>query len=170
MMSNLPGGLKNEVTLVTEDRPLSLSDPTLDNLLLNQRYAILQRYSRTMHTASTKDSIDLRPISFTTQVVSGTNYYVKLEIVHVGLGHHGLGHGHPKEYIHIRIFYQPWTQTTQLTGLLVGKTIDDKFSYDSFGDQSFEDVTLSETGEKRADHHQQLEDATAHTAPHVNIR
>jgi len=170
MMSNLPGGLKKEAILVTEDRPLSLSDPTLDNLLLNQRYAILQRYGRTKRTASTKDAIDLRPVSFTTQVVSGTNYFVKLEVVHVGLGYHGHGHGHPKEYIHIRIFYQPWTQTTQLTGLLVDKTLDDEFSYDSFGDQSFEDVTLSETGKKRADHLQQLEDATAHATPHAMIR
>ncbi|KAF9315779.1 hypothetical protein BG003_002675 [Podila horticola] len=165
----MPGGLNKQATLVTEDRPLSLSDPTLDAILLNQRYAILQRYIRTKGTPSTKDDIALKPVSFTTQTVAGTNYYVKLEVVHVGLGHHGHGHGRPNEYIHIRIFYQPWTSTTQLTGLIVDKTFDDEFSYDSFADQVFEDVTLEESGTKR-DHHQQLEEATAHTTPHTSIR
>ncbi|KAG0038834.1 hypothetical protein BGZ82_010722 [Podila clonocystis] len=169
-MSNTAGGLNKQATLVTEDRPLSLSDPTLDAILLNQRYAILQRYSRTKRTASTKDAIELKPVSFTTQVVAGTNYFVKLEVVHVGLGHHGHGHGRPNEFIHIRIFYQPWTSTTQLTGLLVDKTFDDEFSYDSFGEQTFEDVTLEESGNKRADHLQQLEEATAHTTPQISIR
>ncbi|KAF9302356.1 hypothetical protein BGZ74_005449 [Mortierella antarctica] len=143
-MSNTVGGLNKQAILVTEDRPLSLSDPTLESILLNQRYAILQRYSRTKRTASTKDAIELRPVSFTTQVVAGTNYFVKLEVVPCG--------------------------TTQLTGLLVDKTFNDEFSYDSFGDQGFEDVTLEESGIKRADHHQQLEDATAHTMPHISIR
>merc|ERR1739840_79149 len=48
-------------------------------------------------------------LSYSTQVVSGRNYFAK---VRTG----------PNEYIHIRVYSQPWTGTLALHGLLRDKT------------------------------------------------
>ncbi|KAF9426709.1 hypothetical protein BGZ94_006131 [Podila epigama] len=181
------GGIKKEVTLVTAQRPLSVSDPVLETLLLNQRFAILQRYNRAKGKApSTKDAIELKPISYTTQVVAGTNYFVKLEVVHLGQGqgqghahHHDRHqHGHPnshgqekKEYIHVRIFHQPWTDTTRLTGVVVDQTLEDEFIYESFNTpEEDEDEQLNAEPVSAADRAKQLEEATSHTSPRTMIR
>ncbi|KAF9942550.1 hypothetical protein BGZ67_001163 [Mortierella alpina] len=122
-------GISKNVRVVDNDHPLAVLDPALDTLLINQAPQILGHYRRAKNiprTSISADPLQFRPIQFTTQVVAGTNYFVKLLVLHENQA----SPGNTEEYIHIRIFYQPWTETTQLTGIQVDKQLADGFEYD----------------------------------------
>ncbi|KAF9345557.1 hypothetical protein BGX26_003007, partial [Mortierella sp. AD094] len=113
----LPGGIKSTITVIDAAHPLSTVDPALDTILTGLTPKILESYLKAKHiTASKSHEFEFEPVGFTTQVVAGTNYYVKLLV-------HDRCHAakHAKEYVHIRIFSQSWTNTVQLTGLSVNK-------------------------------------------------
>lgn len=116
-----PGGLSQPV-FVTNKKPLSVLNPTLDKIFQNLKGAITDRYTQAKCPTADKNALDFWPVVFRTQVVAGTNYYVKLKVVHRGMA--------PvpgeTEYIHMVIFDQPWTKTTQLTDLQTDKTLADK--------------------------------------------
>ncbi|KAF9279883.1 hypothetical protein BGZ68_007639 [Mortierella alpina] len=126
---HVAGGISKNVRVVDKDHPLAVLDPALETLLINQAPQILGHYRRAKNIprgGNSADLIQLQPIQFTTQVVAGTNYYVKLSV-----DHENQDPPHSaKEYIHVRIFYQPWTETTQLTGIQVNKQLADGFDYD----------------------------------------
>ncbi|KAF9572442.1 hypothetical protein EC968_009920 [Mortierella alpina] len=126
---HLAGGISKNIRVIDDDHPLSVVDPALETLLINQTPQILSHYRRAKNirgVSNSADPIQLRPILFTTQVVAGTNYYVKLSVVHENQD----SPVKAEEYIHVRIFYQPWTETTQLTGIQVDKQLTDGFDYD----------------------------------------
>ncbi|KAF9947913.1 hypothetical protein BGZ72_010164 [Mortierella alpina] len=126
MPQHLVGGISQNVTVIDEDHPLSLLDPALEALLIKQAPLILSHYCGHKGLPSDADFIQFRPIQFTTQVVAGMNYYVKLSVVHENQD----STRNTEEYIHVRFFHQPWTETTQLTGMQVNKQLDDGFAYD----------------------------------------
>ncbi|KAF9965684.1 hypothetical protein BGZ70_004318 [Mortierella alpina] len=139
------GGISKNVKVVDKDHPLGVQDPALETLLINQAPKILGHYRRAKNVpkgSSSEDPIQFRPIQFTTQVVAGTNYYVKLAVIHENQN----SHGHAEEYIHVRIFYQPWTETTQLTGIQVDKQLADGFDHDF--EPLPEDAPASDVGQQ----------------------
>ncbi|KAF9199820.1 hypothetical protein BGZ49_010016 [Haplosporangium sp. Z 27] len=119
----LPGGLKPDITIIDEAHPLSVVDPALEELLKVLAPAIQENYLEVKHLDQDKKSheFEFQPVAFTTQVVAGTNYYVKL-LVHDKCHD---AHSNEKEYIHIRIFSQVWTKTFQLSGIAVNKHKED---------------------------------------------
>ncbi|KAG0250777.1 hypothetical protein BG011_008112 [Mortierella polycephala] len=117
------GGLKNDPIVVVQGH---LLDADLKKILTTLNSEILRRYRQAKHlTDSSDDSIQFQPHSYTTQVVAGTNFFLKLEVVHKDTAPCS-----PKEYIHVRIFDQPWTQTLELTGLKINVQANDPFQYD----------------------------------------
>ncbi|CAO3573098.1 unnamed protein product [Mortierella alpina] len=126
---HLGGGISKDVKVVDKDHPLAVQDPALETLLINQAPQIQAHYRRAKNVpkdSSSADSIQFQPVLFTTQVVAGTNYYVKLSVVHANQDPPGPA----EEYIHVRIFYQPWAETTKLTGIQVDVQRADGFDYD----------------------------------------
>jgi len=115
-----PGGLSQPV-FITKKKPLSILNPTLDKIIQNLKGAIVNRYTQAKCPNADKDALDFWPVVFRTQVVAGTNYYVKLKVVHRGMA--------PvpgaSEYIHVVIFDQSWTKMTQLTDLQTDKKLTD---------------------------------------------
>ncbi|KAF9173885.1 hypothetical protein BGX21_001308 [Mortierella sp. AD011] len=105
------------MTVIDTAHPLSNMDLALDTALTGLTPKILESYLEAKHLpASDSHDFEFEPVGFTTQTVAGTNYYVKLLV-------HDKCHTdkQTKEYIHIRIFVQVWTNTIQLTGLSVDK-------------------------------------------------
>ncbi|KAG0020192.1 hypothetical protein BGZ80_004630 [Entomortierella chlamydospora] len=105
------------MTVIDAAHPLSAVDLALDTALTELTPKILESYLKAKHLpASNSHEFEFEPVGFTTQTVAGTNYYVKMLV-------HDKCHTdkHTREYIHIRIFVQVWTNTIQLTGLSVDK-------------------------------------------------
>ncbi|CAO3573095.1 unnamed protein product [Mortierella alpina] len=98
----------------------------LRHFLNGRSIAALLRLRNVPKGTSSADAIQFRPVLLTTQVVAGTNYYVKLSVVHANQDPPGPA----EEYIHVRIFYQPWAETTKLTGIQVDVQRADGFDYD----------------------------------------
>ncbi|KAF9114341.1 hypothetical protein BGX27_011161 [Mortierella sp. AM989] len=114
----LPGGIKPRVTVIDAAHPLSTLDPGLDAILVDLTPKILENYRKAKHMNSAEShEIVFVPVEFTTQVVAGTNYYVKLLVEDECHDHNKSA----KEYVHIRIFSQTWTKTVQLTGFSANK-------------------------------------------------
>eukprot|EP00296_Roombia_truncata_P010066 JP448762.1.p2 GENE.JP448762.1~~JP448762.1.p2 ORF type:complete len:99 (+),score=35.24 JP448762.1:35-331(+) len=57
----------------------------------------------------------LTAISYKTQVVAGTNYFVKIKA--------------DEEHIHARIYHVPWQNSLELTAVAGGKTADDTIEF-----------------------------------------
>ncbi|GJJ70762.1 cystatin-A/B [Entomortierella parvispora] len=160
---DLPGGIRKNVTQVDKDHPLSELDPTLEVLLSNQGPQILKRYQRAKHHQAHVTKFE--PLAFTTQVVAGINYYVKLRPI-AGIAHAAAG---DHDIVHVRIFYQAWTQTTELTGFVAGKKLSDPLDHDY---PPLDPLTADSTGsnlEKR-DQHQLAKEAMADVPPITMIR
>ncbi|KAF9146540.1 hypothetical protein BGX30_013755 [Mortierella sp. GBA39] len=128
-MSGVPGGI-GEPKPIDKRHPLSKSDPELKRILQQLSSEIRRAYIR---ASSISDSLpSFEPVSYATQVVAGTNYYVKLKVTQHGWTGQNCGGGKDdgKEYCHVKIFYQAWTKTTELTGISIRKTKNDPFEYD----------------------------------------
>ncbi|KAG0038835.1 hypothetical protein BGZ82_010723 [Podila clonocystis] len=114
------GGLSPPI-VITKKRSLRVLNPTLYKILKQLNGAITDRYTQAKCPTADKSALDFWPVVFRTQVVSGTNYYVKLKVVHRGMA--------PvpgaSEYIHVVIYEQSWTNTLQLTDLQTDKTLAD---------------------------------------------
>ncbi|KAF9341819.1 hypothetical protein BGZ91_001700 [Linnemannia elongata] len=124
-----PGGI-GKPKPIDKSHPLTKSDPDLKRILHQLSSQIQSAYIRAASIAD--NSPTFTPVSYATQVVAGTNYYVKLRVTQHGWNGQNCGGGKHdgKEYCHIKIFYQPWTNTTELTGISVRKTKNDPFEYD----------------------------------------
>ncbi|KAG0270895.1 hypothetical protein BGZ95_001386 [Linnemannia exigua] len=110
------GGVKP----INKDHPLVTSNPDLHKILIQLDNPIRDAYTK----MSTADSVlTFEPVSYASQTVAGTNFYVKLKVHHEG-------GKDDAEYIHVKIFDQPWTETLKLTGIDAGKTLDEPFQYD----------------------------------------
>ncbi|KAF9315780.1 hypothetical protein BG003_002676 [Podila horticola] len=114
------GGLSPPI-IVPKWKPLTVLNPTLYGILLKLKGAIADRYIQAKGLTAGKNALDFWPVVFRTQVVSGTNYYVKLKVVHRGMA----PVPGPNEYIHVVIYEQSWTNTLQLTDLQTSKTLTD---------------------------------------------
>ncbi|KAK3844546.1 MAG: hypothetical protein J3R72DRAFT_438267 [Linnemannia gamsii] len=102
---------------INKDHPL---DPEVHKILVHFNDHIRASYVK----MSAADSmLTFEPVSYASQVVAGTNHYVKLRVNQEG------GRDHA-EYIHVKIFDQPWTNTLEFTGFDVGKTLDEQFQYE----------------------------------------
>jgi hypothetical protein len=117
------GEINPHITAVDKDHPLILVDPTLNTVLAALPSRIEESYLKAKHLPlTTSGSLDFEPVSFTTQEVAGTNYYVKLLVQH----NDGKKSGNQEdEYIHVKIFSQPWTKTSELRGIAVNKHLAD---------------------------------------------
>ncbi|KAG0370803.1 hypothetical protein BC939DRAFT_448405 [Gamsiella multidivaricata] len=117
MKRRLPGGINPNATIIDKDHPLITVDPTLNAVLetLNSQILAAYRKAKLLPASTATDQIQLKPVSFTTQVVEGTNYFVKLSVIHSDAS------TQQDEYIHVRIYSRPWTQTTELRGVAVNK-------------------------------------------------
>ncbi|KAG0317092.1 hypothetical protein BGZ97_005925 [Linnemannia gamsii] len=118
---------------IDRKHPLSKSDPELKRILVQLSSQIQSAYIRAAMIADSTPTFE--PVSYATQVVAGTNYYVKLRVTQHGwAGSNGGGGGGDgndgAEYCHVKIFWQPWTRITELTGIAVRKTKQDPFEYD----------------------------------------
>ncbi|KAF8939698.1 hypothetical protein BGZ58_008993 [Dissophora ornata] len=136
---SLPGGIRHQVLVLDKDHPLATVDPILSAVLEELEPRILEVYSDTKLLTPAPSppgpgSVEFVPISFTTQVVAGTNYFVKLQVVHSKNKIESGAVSEPSpsadpakrgEYIHVKIFSQPWTHTAKLTGLAVNKHLND---------------------------------------------
>ncbi|KAF9154645.1 hypothetical protein BG015_000330 [Linnemannia schmuckeri] len=126
--TNASGGI-GKPKPIDKKHPLWKSNPELKRLLHLLSSQIRSAYIRA--SSITDSSPTFEPVSYACQIVAGTNYYVKLRVTQHGWsGKHCDGGGDGKEYCHIRIFYQPWTNTTALTGISIRKTKNDPFEYD----------------------------------------
>ncbi|KAF9544677.1 hypothetical protein EC957_011784 [Mortierella hygrophila] len=128
-MTGVPGGIGKSIP-IDKEHPLSKSDPELKQILHQLSSQIQRAYIRASSIADSAPTFE--PVSYATQVVAGTNYYVKLKVTQHGLNGQNCGGGKDdgKEYCHVKIFYQAWTKTTELTGISVRMTKDDPFEYD----------------------------------------
>ncbi|KAG0303175.1 hypothetical protein BGZ98_006933 [Dissophora globulifera] len=138
--SDLPGGIHHPAVVLDKNHTLIAIDPSLNAVLERLEPKLLETYSKVKllteaPTPPGPGSIDFIPVSFTTQVVAGTNYFVKLRVVHnknptvsdsisapAGVSSEAASN---QEYIHVKIFSQPWTQTAELTGMAVNKHAQD---------------------------------------------
>jgi len=157
---SLPGGIRKNITQVDKDHPLSELDLTLEVLLSNQGPQILKRYQQAKHHQT--QAVKFEPLAFTTQVVAGVNYYVKLRPI-AGTEHTVAG---DQDIVHVRIFYQAWTQTTQLTGFVAGKKLSDPLDHE----YPPLDPLASDTAVEKRDQHHLAKEAMANVPPHVMIR
>ncbi|KAG0045178.1 hypothetical protein BGZ83_009578 [Gryganskiella cystojenkinii] len=157
----VPGGINPRVTVVDKDHPLSESDSTLAVILDNQGPQLLKRYQQAKG-AHALPVAKFEPLGFSTQVVAGTNYYVILKPIFGSSV--TTAQNNDKEVVHARIFYQVWTNTTQLTGFVVGKKVTDSLDHDYP-----ELAPLPPSLEKRDGHHGAKE-AMANVDPMILIR
>ncbi|KAK3825322.1 MAG: hypothetical protein J3Q66DRAFT_327484 [Benniella sp.] len=119
---SLLGGINPNITAVDKDHPLILVDPTLNTVLAALPSQIQESYFKAKHLPLASDSLGFEPVSFTTQEVAGTNYYVKLLVQHNDDEKSG---NQEDEYIHVKIFSQPLTKTAELRGIAVNKHLAD---------------------------------------------
>ncbi|KAK3832426.1 MAG: hypothetical protein J3R72DRAFT_454054 [Linnemannia gamsii] len=124
-----PGGISKPKP-IDRKHPLSKSDPELKRILLKFNSMIRDAYIRVSFIADSSPTFE--PVSFATQVVSGTNYYVKLRVTQHGWTGSNCGGGgkDDAEYIHVKFYYQPWTKTEDFVGISIRKTRNDPFEYD----------------------------------------
>ncbi|KAF9932894.1 hypothetical protein FBU30_007053 [Linnemannia zychae] len=114
-------------------------DPTLKQLLAQLDNKIRSAYLAVAMIADSSPTFD--PVLYATQVVAGVNYYVKLRVTQHGWipmnvadrrvnNNGGGGRDDGAEYIHVKIFYQEWTNTADLKGIDIRKTFKDPFRID----------------------------------------
>ncbi|KAF9129263.1 hypothetical protein BGW39_004315 [Mortierella sp. 14UC] len=128
------GGRISRPKPIDKTHPLAKSDPELKRILLQLNSQIRSAYLKIAFIADSSPTFE--PVSYATQVVAGTNYYVKLRVTQHGWsgsncgGGGGGGKGDGAEYIHVKVFWQPWTNIVQFTGIAIRKTRNDPFEYD----------------------------------------
>ncbi|KAF9108643.1 hypothetical protein BGX29_009298 [Mortierella sp. GBA35] len=134
MSAPIAGGISKPKP-IDKKHPLPKSDPELKKILIRLSDRIRDAYIKVSRIADSAPTFE--PVSYATQVVSGTNYYVKLGVTQHGWNGKsnggscsGGGGRNYDEYIHVKIYYQPWTKTTELTGIAIRKTFKDPFEYD----------------------------------------
>ncbi|KAF9912954.1 hypothetical protein EC991_007568 [Linnemannia zychae] len=115
---------------IDKKHPLAKSDPELKRILLQLNGQIRDAYLKIAMIADSAPTFE--PVSYATQVVAGVNYYVKLRVTQHGWSGSNCGGGNKDgaEYIHIKIFWQSWTKTLQLSGIAIRKARNDPFEYD----------------------------------------
>ncbi|KAG0297453.1 hypothetical protein BGZ96_006409 [Linnemannia gamsii] len=123
------GGI-NKPKPIDKRHPLAKSDPDLERILVQLSSKIQYAYIRAAMIADSAPTFE--PVSYATQVVAGTNYYVNQRVTQHGWYGKNCGGGgdNDAEYCHVKIFWQPWTNTAELTGIAVRKTKQDPFEYD----------------------------------------
>lgn len=122
---SFPGEINPTITTIDKDHPLILVDPSLNTVLATLPSRIQQHYIKAKHLplgGSVSDTLEFQPISFTTQEAEGLIYYVKLLVVH-----HGSKPANQQEdeYIHVKVYSEPWTQTVDLRAIAVNKRVAD---------------------------------------------
>ncbi|KAG0001168.1 hypothetical protein BGZ65_003734 [Modicella reniformis] len=126
---SFPGAINPQVTKIDSSHTLINVDPTLNTVLATLTARIQENYLKAKHLsldAPSTGSIEFRPVAFTTQEALGTNYYVKLLVVNQSSSDKtAAASGQQDEYIHVMIFSQPWTQTAELKGIAVNKSLAD---------------------------------------------
>ncbi|KAG0280413.1 hypothetical protein BGZ95_010228 [Linnemannia exigua] len=124
-----PGGI-GKPKPIDKKHPLAKSDPELKRLLLKFNRQISDAYIRVSMIADSSPTFE--PVSYATQVVAGTNYYVKMRVTQHGWSGFNCGGGKDDgaEYIHVKIFYQSWSKTEQFTGISIRKARNDPFEFD----------------------------------------
>ncbi|KAG0293934.1 hypothetical protein BGZ96_002048 [Linnemannia gamsii] len=125
------GGISNSHP-IDKKHPLSESNPDLERILAQLSETILKAYLTV--TSITGSSPTFEPVLYARQVVAGSNYYVKMRVFQQGFPGGNSGRGgdagdDDAEYIHVKIFDQPWTSTLELTGISVNMKLQDPFEY-----------------------------------------
>merc|ERR1711970_443508 len=90
------------------------ADEATQTLLNGVRGDVAQRLNR-------QELTEFQLISYTSQVVAGTNYFAKMRI-----GTNELG---DDEYVHIRVYSRPWENSLVLHGIQLDKTLEDTVEY-----------------------------------------
>ncbi|KAF9429668.1 hypothetical protein BGZ76_001147 [Entomortierella beljakovae] len=115
-----PGGVSN-MTVIDSHHPLA-KDSELAVILESQKTTILETYAKAkgISLEATK-GISFEPVGYSTQVVAGTNYYVKLHVTG------GSNDKSGQEYVHVTIYSRPWENVVQLTNLAIDKHLLSEF-------------------------------------------
>lgn len=124
---SFPGGIDPQITTIDKDHPLILVDPSLNTVLAALPSRIQENYLKAKHlpvdgALNATGALSFQPVAFTTQMVAGTNYYVKLLVEQ---GDSNKSGDQEDEYVHVKIFSQPWTQTAELKAIAVNKHLAD---------------------------------------------